>query len=118
MPNRIDQEKETLREMVTLYCRYRLKAKSMPESYEQLVDYAFRRLERCRWGTKKPNCHQCKIHCYAPDKRKQMREIMKWTGPKMIIYAPMKAMRYLINSMRPNPSATASAVRRPKIMTD
>ena len=112
MSNRIDQEKETLREMVTLYCRHRLKATSMPEPYEQLVDYAYKRLERCRWGTKKPNCHQCRVHCYAPDKRQQVREIMKWAGPRMIIYAPIKAMRYLINSMKPNPTVAERANRR------
>ncbi len=118
MANRIDQEKDTLQKMVTLYCRHRLKVKYIPESYEQLIAYAFRQLERCRWGAKKPNCHQCKVHCYAPDKRRQVREIMKWAGPRMIIYAPMKAMRYLINSMRSNPSAMASAARRPETTTD
>lgn len=112
MSNRIDQEKETFLEMVTLYCRHRLKAMSVPEPYEQLVNYAYKRLERCRWGTKKPNCHQCRVHCYAPDKRQQVREIMKWAGPRMIIYAPIKAMRYLINSMKPNPTVAERANRR------
>jgi hypothetical protein len=105
MPNKTEQEKETLKLMIKLYCKHKLKTDTLPQAYQELTDYACLRLERCRWGDQKPNCHQCKVHCYSPDRREQVREVMKWAGPRMILYAPWKAVKYLINSIRSNPSA-------------
>ena len=34
---------------------------------------------------------------YAPKEREQIREIMRWVGPRMIFYSPKEAIRHLFN---------------------
>ncbi len=33
----------------------------------------------------KPTCKNCKIHCYAPENRAKIREVMRFSGMHMII---------------------------------
>lgn len=83
--------------MVALYCRHKLGADEMPEDYKELCDYACRRLDHCRFGGDKPACKKCPVHCYAPKRREQMREVMRWTGPRMLFYSPVAAIRHLLS---------------------
>ena len=95
--NRIEREKHVVSRMITLYCRHRLKAKDMPEEYKLLIDYAHRRLDHCKYGEHKTACKNCPIHCYAPRQRELMRDVMRWMGPRMIIYSPLEAIRHILN---------------------
>ncbi len=79
--------------MIKLYCRHHLKEKDkMPETYQHLADYACNRLDNCRFGEKKTTCKNCPVHCYAPQERESIRKVMRWTGPRMILYAPKDAI--------------------------
>lgn len=95
--NRIEREKHVVSRMISLYCRHRLKAKDMPEEYKLLIDYAHRRLDHCKYGEHKTACKKCPIHCYAPRQRELMRDVMRWMGPRMIIYSPLEAIRHILN---------------------
>ena len=86
--NRIDREKKTVQKMIEIYCRHHLKQTTIPEEYQQLIAYAHNRLSHCRFGENKNVCKKCPIHCYAPKERQQIREVMRWVGPRMMIYAP------------------------------
>ena len=86
--NRIDIEKKTVQMMIEIYCRHHLKQTTIPEEYQQLIAYAHNRLSHCRFGENKNVCKKCPIHCYAPKERQQIREVMRWVGPRMMIYAP------------------------------
>lgn len=97
--NRIEREKATIRKMIELYCRHRLKVPAgsgLPEEYSRLADYACRRLDHCRFGEQKKACKSCPVHCYAPRQRRQIREVMRWAGPRMLIYLPREAIRHLL----------------------
>ena len=97
--NRIEWEKRTVRKMITLYCRHHLKQDPMPEEYAQLVDYACERLDHCKYGDNKNLCKNCAIHCYAPEKRQQIREVMRWVGPRMMFYDPKEALIHMLNGL-------------------
>ena len=86
--NRIDREKKTVQMMIEIYCRRHLKQTTIPEEYQQLIAYAHNRLSHCRFGENKPVCKKCPIQGYAPKERQQIRELMRWVGPRMMIYAP------------------------------
>ncbi len=94
---RIEREKQTVRKMIELYCRHRLKTDTIPEQYQHLADFACRRLDHCRYGENKTACKDCPTHCYAPAEREIIREVMRWTGPRMVIYSPIAAIRHLFN---------------------
>lgn len=95
--SKIDREKRIVSKMIALYCRHKLGAKEMPEEYKMLEEYAHKRLNGCKFQEQKPACKRCTIHCYKPDMREKIREIMRWAGPRMIIYDPIAAIRHLIN---------------------
>ena len=97
MGKRIEREKSVVDKMVRLYCRRKLGMKTPTAEYIELIEYAHRRLDGCKFGEQKPACKRCPIHCYKPAMRDTMREIMRWSGPRMIIYDPIAALRHLFN---------------------
>ena len=93
--NRIEQEKQTIRKMIALYCHHHLKQDTVPEEYKLLAEYACQRLDHCQFGQDKKPCKRCPVHCYAPQKRQQIREIMRWAGPRMMFYAPKDTILHI-----------------------
>lgn len=63
--------------------------------------YALRRLDACRFGAAKPPCERCPIHCYAPACREQIRAVMRYAGPRMLLYAPLDALWHLLRRLKP-----------------
>ena len=96
MGRRIDSEKRVVSRMIRLYCQRRLGLESLTEEYRALESYAHRRLDGCKFSDAKPACKRCKIHCYRPDMRDKIRAIMRWAGPRMILYDPIAAIRHLL----------------------
>lgn len=96
----IEQEKTTVRQMVEIYCKGHHHAeKGLCEECTTLLDYAFVRLDNCRYGENKPTCKQCPIHCYKPQMREQMRTVMRYAGPRMLFIHPVSAIRHLIREL-------------------
>lgn len=95
--SRIDREKEVVGRMIELYCKKRLGMAEISEEYKTLQMYAHKRLDMCKFGNDKPACKRCPIHCYKPEMREKIRTIMRWAGPRMLIYDPIAAIRHLFN---------------------
>ena len=91
MPSRIEQEKQTVERMVRLYCRKKEGNKQLCPRCEELLGYARIRLSRCPFGENKSTCRQCSIHCYKPEMKERMREVMRYAGPRMLLYHPVAA---------------------------
>ena len=94
--NRIESEKKTVGIMVRLYCRRYEDNKELCPECSQLLSYAEERLDRCKFGNEKPTCKKCPIHCYKPEMREKMRAVMRWAGPRMMLYHPIEAITHLI----------------------
>ena len=94
--DRIESEKKTVGMMVRLYCRRYEGNKKLCQDCSQLLSYAEARLDRCKFGNEKPTCKKCPIHCYKLDMREKMRTVMRWAGPRMMIYHPIEAIKHLI----------------------
>ena len=67
---------------------------------QALLDYAHKRLERCRFGEDKPSCTRCPVHCYKPAMREQIRQVMRYSGPRMLLHDPIMAIRHLWDFLR------------------
>ena len=94
--DRIESEKKTVGMMIRLYCRRYEGNKELCQDCSQLLSYAEDRLDRCKFGNEKPTCKKCPIHCYKPDMREKMRAVMRWAGPRMMIYHPIEAIKHLM----------------------
>ncbi len=93
---RIVYEQRTVERMIRLYCSHKEGNKVLCPACKEILQYAFLRLEHCPFGEKKTACRRCTIHCYKPDMKKRMQEIMRFSGPRMLLYHPMAAIRHLI----------------------
>ena len=93
---RIEEEKAVVEQMIRLYCRKCEGHDELCPSCKELLDYAHSRLSRCRYGEHKPTCKECPVHCYRPEMKERIRMVMRWSGPRMIIYHPIAAIRHLM----------------------
>lgn len=100
---RISREKLTIKKMIDLYQAKCPQASAEPEHYEALFVYAQKRLDKCVFGEEKLACKQCPVHCYQPAKREEMKQIMRWAGPRMLWRHPILTVRHLIDDKRPVP---------------
>lgn len=99
MNKRIKEEKAVVEQMIRLYCQKKEGNSSLCPECQNLLEYANGRLDRCRYGEKKPTCKKCPIHCYRPDMKERIRIIMRWSGPRMILYHPIAAIRHLLREL-------------------
>lgn len=91
-----EKEKEMLRLMIRVYCRGKHKSKKgLCPQCQELQEYAWMRTEKCPFMETKTFCSACKVHCYAPEMRDKVREVMKYAGSRMLFYHPTVAIRHM-----------------------
>lgn len=95
--------KMTIQRMIALYQRRCPEAQADNAHYQALNAYADKRLDKCVFGENKPACKQCPVHCYQPAKREEMKQIMRWAGPRMLWRHPILTVRHLLDDRRPVP---------------
>ena len=101
MANKIEQERHVVEVMIRLYCKHNHKEQrqagsELCDECRELLDYANARLSHCKFGEGKTTCKICPVHCYKPEKREQIRVVMRWAGPRMMIYHPIIATKHLL----------------------
>lgn len=116
LSGRLRHEQDTFRCMARIYCDHHhgLVEGHLCADCEQLMQYAERRLQKCPYGTDKPTCANCPIHCYKPAQRQQARIIMRYAGPRMTWRHPLRALRHVLDKLRkaPHPLELREARRR------
>ncbi len=87
--------------MIGIYCRARHRTrKDLCEDCRALLDYAKARLLRCPFRDDKPACFECTVHCYRPDMRKRMVEVMRYAEPRMPVRHPLLALKHLLRKRK------------------
>lgn len=99
MRDRIEEDKKVVGLMILIYCRHKEHNKELCKECTELLHYAYARLDRCKFGDRKPACKKCPIHCYGKDMRARIRMIMRWAGPRMVLYHPSIAIRHSIRHL-------------------
>ena len=123
-----EREKQVMELMIRLYCRKNHGEQRRKELYSSgsavssdleqmgedstqrknalcsecraLRDYAMLRIEKCPFMETKTFCSNCRVHCYKPEMREKIREVMRFSGPRMIFYHPVMAVHHVVSSMR------------------
>jgi len=96
----LTQERATVRAMIQIYCKGTHQSKELCDECSNLWEYAELRLDKCPFGVEKPTCENCTVHCYKPEMRQQIREVMRYAGPRMIWHHPVMAIRHLIHNRK------------------
>ncbi|MCK5001338.1 MAG: nitrous oxide-stimulated promoter family protein [Anaerohalosphaera sp.] len=103
----IEHEARTIEAMIWIYCDGNGHARSdgkLCDDCQNLADYASARLANCPFGSDKPSCNKCTIHCYKPQMRQKIQEVMRYAGPKMIKKHPVLAIKHLLRGLKKPPN--------------
>ena len=95
-----EKEKQMVSYMIALYCKKNHHTKELCSECEELVNYAKARSQRCPFMAEKTFCAHCKVHCYRPEMREKIRKVMRFSGPRMIIYAPKTALWHMLCTIK------------------
>ena len=95
-----EREKETVSLMIRLYCRKKHGGKELCPACAELDAYARLRSDKCPFMETKTFCSNCKVHCYKKDMREKIREVMRFSGPRMIFHHPIMAVRHVVESKK------------------
>ncbi len=100
------REVRTVSQMIALYCAGNhaeseknataVCGETVCESCAELDAYAALRTQRCRKMEVKTSCDACENHCYKPEMRERIRQVMRYSGPRMLTKHPIAAIRHLI----------------------
>ncbi len=102
LTGRLKREHQTLVCMTAIYCkdRHGHYDNGLCGDCADLMSYAEKRLARCPYGQAKPTCAKCPIHCYKKQQREQVREVMRYAGPRMPMRHPWRAFIHIFDKLR------------------
>lgn len=87
-------------ELIQLYCHDKHKgrsknAKNMCSECQALDTYAQSRIRQCPFMTSKTFCSNCKVHCYDPEEREAIRQVMRYAGPRLLLKRPIIVIHHM-----------------------
>lgn len=95
-----EQEKRMVSEMILLYCRKNHHTQRLCSNCQNLLDYTVERSNKCPFMGTKTFCSACKVHCYQPEMREKIRQVMRFSGPRMLFHHPVMAIRHFIETRK------------------
>ena len=106
---RLERERRTIRVMIELYCRdHHHPTDDLCADCAQLLVYAMERIDKCPFHDDKPTCARCPVHCFTPARRDEIRQVMRYAGPRMMRAHPVLTLLHVVGGMRePRPSKAA-----------
>lgn len=95
---KIQKEKKTVEKLIRLYCtkKHRSSSEILCSECRRLLEYSILRLDACQYQEDKPTCLKCPIHCFNPLMRKEIRRVMRYSGPRLVLRAPLDWIRHQI----------------------
>ena len=94
MNSKIEREKAIVEKMIRLYCRHKEKNKNLCGECKEIIDYAHKRLDNCKYGERKTSCKKCPIHCYRPEMKAKIKAVMRYSGPRIFFYHPFVTIKH------------------------
>jgi len=98
------REQKTVELMIGLYCRnHHHPIGTLCNDCRELVDYARLRLKHCPFQENKTTCGNCPIHCYKPGMKEKIKNVMRYSGPRMLLHHPILALGHMLDGRRKKP---------------
>lgn len=90
-----NKEKAVITFMVELYCYKKHHKQNLCPDCRDLLQYAHKRIDLCPYMESKTFCSNCSVHCYQKEKREQIRNVMRYSGLRMLLYRPGMAIAHI-----------------------
>ncbi|MBA4686546.1 MAG: nitrous oxide-stimulated promoter family protein [Candidatus Galacturonibacter soehngenii] len=96
---KVEQEISVVEKMIEIYCNQHKHAKKgLCKDCEEILTYAKGQINRCPHMKDKTFCSTCKTHCYKPVMREKIRIIMRYSGPRLLMYHPILTIKHGLNT--------------------
>lgn len=96
----LQTEKAVVQQMIALYCHgvhHSVKGQ-LCENCRLLWQYVEKRLDHCPFGAAKDFCSFCPHPCYEKTMQQRIRQVMRYSGRRVLLYRPLWAIRHVIRS--------------------
>ncbi len=91
-----EHEKEIIHFMIKIYCKgHKHGGTPLCDSCKDLSDYSLMRVDLCPHIEEKTFCSSCKTHCFSEERREQIRTVMRYSGPRMLLYNPAMFFKHV-----------------------
>lgn len=99
-----EKEKRLIPIMIKKYCQGNhkiaraeqcIKHDGICAECHELTEYALMRLDKCPFKKNKQFCSLCKIHCYSQEMRERIKNVMKYSGKRMLLSHPIFAVSHV-----------------------
>jgi hypothetical protein len=100
---RLAQEQIVIDAMIGIYCKgmkHERFSNSLCPTCSELQRYTVERNKSCPFLASRSFCQFCAVHCYSPEKRETIREVMRYAGPRMLWHHPIYAIKHLVEVRR------------------
>ena len=88
-----DREKKVITEMVKLYCKKNHKNRDV-------LNYSLNRIDNCKYMETKTFCSNCKAPCYSPKMKEKVKQIMKFSGPRILFHHPLLVISHMLSRFK------------------
>ena len=97
-------EMEVMKTIIGIYCRGHHHANrcaasvgepSLCPDCRRLLTYARSRIAACPRMDAKSFCSACPVHCYSHEMRENVRKVMRWSGPRMLLHHPLMTLHHM-----------------------
>lgn len=89
------KEKQLLCKMIAIYQK-----KKKDIDCQRLQAYALQRIEKCPFMESKTFCSSCKNHCYQKQRREEIRKVMRYAEPRMLLYHPVLVLQHALDGLQ------------------
>lgn len=87
--------------MIDMYCKVQHADLATPcEECRSLKEYSNSRVDHCPFKNNKPVCSKCEVHCYKPEMRERIRQVMRYAGPRMMYTHPVLGILHFLDRFK------------------
>ena len=97
-----DKEIYVVGKMIEIYCNksHKNPKGKLCDECSELLEYSKLRSQKCPFIENKTFCSNCRVHCYKPDMRNKIKEVMKFSGPRMLFVHPIMTINHGICTIK------------------
>ncbi len=96
--NQNQKDQHILEQFVHIHCRgkHKIPNGKLCADCDDLLSYSLRRLQRCPQDPK-PACKHCEIHCYKPVYREKIRDVMRYSGKRLLLHGRLDLLWHYLS---------------------
>lgn len=102
-PEEIAQKRQKEKDLISLMIRFYCEKCHRTKAHEPLCDecaelekYAHTRVDHCPHIETKTFCSKCQSHCYSKEMCARVKEVMRTTGPRLLLHHPILVIKHAL----------------------